>query len=327
MDYKKISEELKNKLQEIESLKDKLNLKDSYKDSDNPPTLKPPKKVTDENISSNLYYKTGEILCERNLKNNKVDGKESWFDKNGSLQCEENYKNGMKHGKSIWYKNNEIYYSGEYVEGFKEGKWILNNDEGGWEQNYKGGLENGIREYSNFSPKYSFMNGHRVYDINDKYNDKIIHDDVKIDYKLQERLDFIYGFDNWIIVDNKTEEQILEFEESGLGHFQNNFEGCDFTIDFQTNDHPLVCHNDFYDFKFNNFYKFEWFLVKNLEICTVEDLDLINSYSFFFNGIEKVNKRLGGRKIMDIVKNYFPDFYNNLSIESILKSPKMEILI
>ena len=33
----------------------------------------------------------------------------------------------------------------------------------------------------------------------------------------------------------------------------------------------------------------------------VEDLDLINSYSFFFNGIEKVNKRLGGRKIMDTV--------------------------
>ena len=44
MDYKTISEELKNKLQEIKTLKDKLKLKDAYKNSDNLTTLKPTKK-------------------------------------------------------------------------------------------------------------------------------------------------------------------------------------------------------------------------------------------------------------------------------------------
>ena len=58
MDYKKIGDELKKKLQEIKISRDKLNSKDFYKDSDNLSTLKPPKKVIDENIFGyiTIYY-------------------------------------------------------------------------------------------------------------------------------------------------------------------------------------------------------------------------------------------------------------------------------
>jgi|TARA_B100000959_G_scaffold244717_1_gene268839 hypothetical protein len=59
MDYKKISEELKNKLQGIETLKDKPNTKDSNKYNNESPKLKSPNKVIEKNVSSNLYYKTG----------------------------------------------------------------------------------------------------------------------------------------------------------------------------------------------------------------------------------------------------------------------------
>jgi len=54
MDYKKIGDELKKKLQEIKISRDKLNSKDFYKDSDNLSTLKPPKKVIHENISKDI---------------------------------------------------------------------------------------------------------------------------------------------------------------------------------------------------------------------------------------------------------------------------------
>ena len=58
MDYKKIGDELKKKLQEIKISRDKLNSKDFYKDSDNLSTLKPPIKVIDENIFGyiTIYY-------------------------------------------------------------------------------------------------------------------------------------------------------------------------------------------------------------------------------------------------------------------------------
>ena len=82
-----------------------------------------------------------------------------------------------------------------------------------------------------------------------------------------------------------TDEEIRLDEENeiSLGPFKN-FRGCDYTIQFSTNKHPLILPSEMYykDFPgFNFFYNQEWFLVKNCEILTPKDFTMINEFIFF----------------------------------------------
>ena len=104
-----------------------------------------------------------------------------------------------------------------------------------------------------------------------------------------------------------SDKEIREYEDKGLNGYVN-LDQNDITINFTINNHPLVCHESMYNrnWNFYPFYKHEWFLVKNCENMSIEDLNLIWNYSFFEDRIEMVHERLGGRSISSIVNHYFP---------------------
>ena len=288
------------------------------------------KNIVDKNIelkdneSSNIYYKTGELMCERDLLNNKIHGKVLWYNKSQNLQCEENYINGMRHGKTTWYQNNKIYSTGNYINGYKEGEWItykISLKDPSYNhhmiQYYKNGLENGLRTYSNSNEDgIQFKNGIYISDLFPDEELEIKNDDqIKMNFKFQEKLDFIYGFGNWSLRSKLTDEEIESEEEYGLDPCMN-FEGCNYTVRFNVNNHPLFVHESSYDSDssgFNYFYTHEWFIVKNCENLNREDLTLLHGYVFFCypdddvllgGGLENIKNRLFGN-VLSIYGDYF----------------------
>ena len=260
-------------------------------------------------LSDNIYYKTGELMCKRNLVNSKIDGKVSWYSKDNTLQCEENYRDGIRNGKTIWYLNNKEFYSGEYINDYKEGLWIYNGSESQEQIPYKKGLINGIKK-SLGDIDMEYKNGKLVYPPSDEGQDNDSFSEnlyFRVTSKLEEKLNFIYGFDNWTLEDRMSDKEIREYEDKGLNGYVN-LDQNDITINFTINNHPLVCHESMYNrnWNFYPFYKYEWFLVKNCENMSIEDLNLIWNYSFFEDRIEMVHERLGGRSISSIVNHYFP---------------------
>ena len=54
---------------------------------------------------------------------------ETWF-LNGEIESRTLYKNGLKNGKYLLYsEKGSIVWEGNYVDGYKDGKWIYNNGE------------------------------------------------------------------------------------------------------------------------------------------------------------------------------------------------------
>ena len=312
MDYKKIKEQLEQSIQSLKDIKENIGI-DSL--SNNQKKQPDTKNIIDKgNISSNSYYTSGEILCERSKNNNnQIDGTIFWYDKNKILQCEEKYKNGIRCGETIWYKNNEKFFYGECVNGYKEGEWTLRNDDGYYKTNYLNGQKNGLDQYFNLNNEVIFSGEYRE---GLRIDDRPLTGEIsmKLNIDIIEKLDFIYGCGNWYIIKRMSDDEINKLNDDFPCPV--NLNQYNITLNFETNQHPLVCHTDFIDWNFNKFYQYEWFLIKNLEKFTIEDIDLINSYSFFFTGIEQVKNRLGGHNIMDIVKNYYPDLYEGLQNRS-----------
>ena len=95
-----------------------------------------------------IKYKTGEILCEKNVVEDKPMykiEKATWFSNKGEIRCEESYENGLKEGLCTYYKNGKIFVQGSYSHGYKDGKWIKIDEESGEriETNYSDGFKDG----------------------------------------------------------------------------------------------------------------------------------------------------------------------------------------
>jgi len=78
------------------------------------------------------YYDNGQIKYEGNYKDDKVDGKWTWWYENGQKELESNYKDGKRDGKwTWWYENGQKECEGEYEDGHEVGNWIW------WDENGK----------------------------------------------------------------------------------------------------------------------------------------------------------------------------------------------
>mgnify|MGYP001479630612 CR=1 FL=1 len=89
-------------------------------------------------------YSIGQVKSKGNIKNGKLDGKQTTWYANGQILSDRNYKDGKQDGKSIfWYENGLKWIDGNYKDGKQDGKsteWFANGEIKS-EKNYKDGMK------------------------------------------------------------------------------------------------------------------------------------------------------------------------------------------
>jgi antitoxin component YwqK of YwqJK toxin-antitoxin module len=105
-------------------------------------------------------------------KDGKLDGTWTWYYADGQLEREESYFNGMLDGHSIEYDElGNVIAEGDYIEDYRDGKWVFNYGDHREEGEYLDGMRHGLwKSYYNngqLSFEGEFIednpNGHHVW--------------------------------------------------------------------------------------------------------------------------------------------------------------------
>jgi len=81
---------------------------------------------SEELIKDEYYFKNGQKKGERNWKDGKLNGLNTWWDENGQKDSESTFKDGKKDGlETYWYNNGQKNRERTYKDGIKisEKKW------------------------------------------------------------------------------------------------------------------------------------------------------------------------------------------------------------
>jgi uncharacterized protein len=96
-----------------------------------------------------FYYPNGKVEQKGKYdKKGKAQGPWKWYYESGNLWREENYRNDLQDGMMIEYTDNDpdnakVITKGEYIDGMKEGPWVLEAPDYREEGSYKGDRRDG----------------------------------------------------------------------------------------------------------------------------------------------------------------------------------------
>ena len=77
------------------------------------------------------YYEGGEKKYVGNFKNNKKDGKWTFWFQDGKMWSEGYFTKGLRSGESkVYYENGELFFIGEYINGKKVNTWTFYDEKG-----------------------------------------------------------------------------------------------------------------------------------------------------------------------------------------------------
>ena len=82
-------------------------------------------------IKETTFYANKQMKMEGTYKDNKRDGKWTYWHENGKVWSEGFFKNGKSDGKrTTYFENGKIRYEGFYKEETRVGKWIFYDENG-----------------------------------------------------------------------------------------------------------------------------------------------------------------------------------------------------
>jgi antitoxin component YwqK of YwqJK toxin-antitoxin module len=82
-------------------------------------------------VLQKIYYPSGQLKAEGNLKNGLKTGVWYSFYENGMPWSETEFKDGLQHGSTVsWYKNGQKRFEGYYNNGKETGKWTYWDEKG-----------------------------------------------------------------------------------------------------------------------------------------------------------------------------------------------------
>ena len=123
------------------------------------------------------YYRSGKVEQKGKYQKGKSHGQWKWYYESRALHRDEYYRKGREEGEAVEYaEDGEIITKGEFIDGFKEGKWfykvgdhteegsyIAGSKDGVWVHLFDNGKKNFIGEYVNGEGKgkhkYYYPNG------------------------------------------------------------------------------------------------------------------------------------------------------------------------
>lgn len=77
------------------------------------------------------FYEDGKEKIKGAVKEDKRNGKWTFWYPNGKKWSECEYKDGIKHGKTVtWFENGKMRYEGEYVNDARKGNWKFYDETG-----------------------------------------------------------------------------------------------------------------------------------------------------------------------------------------------------
>lgn len=94
------------------------------------------------------YYKSGNIEQEGKFRKGKLSGTWIWYYSDNDLHREESYFNGREEGMFTEFDEyGEVVAQGDYIDGYKDGRWFYKDGDLIKKGSYKDGLKDGMWNY------------------------------------------------------------------------------------------------------------------------------------------------------------------------------------